>query len=85
MNSIPHEKGVKDLKVDLPKKEVWIKFDTQKTDKVKLQKAIEKLGYTVTEVIPEAKEQKQAPACKHSESCSKKEAACCKKTEKKSE
>ena len=63
MNSIPHAKGVKDLKVDIAKKEVWIKFDSKKTDKEKLQKAIEKLDFTVTEVVPKAKEQ-AASGCK---------------------
>jgi len=65
MNNIPYEKGVKDMKADLAKKEVWIKFDSQKTDKEKLQKAIEKLGYTVTEVVAEAKtaQQQTGAAC----------------------
>jgi copper chaperone CopZ len=48
-NTLPHEKGVLDLKVTLDTKEVWIKFNTTKTDKEKLVKAIEKLGYTATE------------------------------------
>jgi copper chaperone CopZ len=48
-NSLPHEKGVVDLKVSLEKKEVWIKYRTDKTGKDLLQKAIEKLGYTATE------------------------------------
>ena len=59
-NSLPHEQGVKDMKVDLTKKEVWIKFDSQKTDKEKLQKAIEKLGFTAKEVVVEVKDQKVA-------------------------
>jgi len=62
-NSIPHEKGVKDLKADLAKSEVWVKFDSKKTDKEKLQKAIEKLGFTVTELVAETKDQKHA-GCK---------------------
>jgi len=68
MNSIPHERGVKDLKVDLAKKEVWIKFDSRRTDKAKLQKALEKLDFTVTEITPEMK---KASGCK-SAGCSKK-------------
>lgn len=55
MSNIPHEKGVTDMKADLPKNEVWIKYNPGKTDKEKLQKAIEKLGYTATEVVPEDK------------------------------
>ena len=49
-NAIPHEKGVVDMKVTLDTKEVWIKFNTTKTDKEKLVKAFEKLGYTAEEV-----------------------------------
>ncbi|MCL2097348.1 MAG: cation transporter [Bacteroidales bacterium] len=79
MNSLPHEKGVKDMKADVAKQEVWIKFDSKKTDKEKLQKAIEKLGFTATEVILEAKAQGHAgcaATCKkaHSDGCSKTEA-----------
>ncbi len=49
-NAIPHEKGVVDMKSSVEKKEVWIKYNTEKTDKAKLKQALEKLGYTVTEV-----------------------------------
>jgi copper chaperone CopZ len=55
-SNIPFEKGVTDLKVTLEDKQVCIKYDAKKTDKEKLQKAIEKLGYTATEITPEAKE-----------------------------
>jgi copper chaperone CopZ len=55
-SNIPFEKGVTDLKVNLADKQVYIKYDAQKTDKEKLQKAIEKLGYTATEVAPETKD-----------------------------
>ncbi|MDR2358451.1 MAG: heavy-metal-associated domain-containing protein [Prevotellaceae bacterium] len=48
-NAIPHEKGVLDMKVTLDTKEVWIKFNTTKTDREKLVKAFEKLGYTAKE------------------------------------
>lgn len=47
---LPHEKGVKDLKVSLEKQTVWFQFDAAKTDKEKLKKAIEKQGYTAKEV-----------------------------------
>ncbi|MDR1681636.1 MAG: cation transporter [Prevotellaceae bacterium] len=53
-NALPHEKGVVDLKVSLEKKEVWLKFRTDKTTKASLQKALEKLGYTVTEKADDA-------------------------------
>jgi mercuric ion binding protein len=44
--NIPFEKGVKDLKVDLEKKEVTIIFNPQKTTIEKLKKAVIELGYT---------------------------------------
>lgn len=43
--NIAFEKGVKDLKVDVPTKNVTITFNPAKTDTVKLKKAINKLGY----------------------------------------
>jgi copper chaperone CopZ len=58
-SNIPFEKGVTDLKVNLDNKQVFIKYDAKKTDKEKLQKAIEKLGYTATEVTPETKDKAQ--------------------------
>ena len=48
--NIAYEKGVKDLATDLDKQLVTIKYRTDKTDKAKLKKAIEKLGYTCEEV-----------------------------------
>jgi copper chaperone CopZ len=47
---LPYELGVKDLKIDLEKKSIWFKYDSAKTDKVKLAKAIEKLGYSAKEI-----------------------------------
>ncbi|MDR3350150.1 MAG: cation transporter [Prevotellaceae bacterium] len=49
-NAIPHEKGVLDMKVTIETKEVWIKYNTTKTDKEKLVQAFEKLGYKATEL-----------------------------------
>ena len=48
--NIPYEKGVKDLTTNLEKKLVTIKYQTDKTDKDKLKKSIEKLGFTCKEV-----------------------------------
>ena len=53
--NIPFEKGVKDLTTNLDKKLVTIKYQTSKTDKDKLKKAIEKLGFTCEEVKEQAK------------------------------
>lgn len=46
--NIAFEKGVSDMKVDLPEKTVMVVFDPQKTDVGNLQKAFEKLGYTAS-------------------------------------
>ncbi len=52
--NIPFEKGVKDLKISLDDKTVWVKYDPEKTTKEKLAAAIEKLGY---EVLGEVKQE----------------------------
>lgn len=46
--NIAFEKGVTDMKVNLSEKTVEIEYKKDKTDVDKLQKAIEKLGYTVS-------------------------------------
>ena len=51
--NLPYEKGIKDMKVNLDDKTVWIKYDASKTDKEKLAAAIVKLGYEAEEVTPE--------------------------------
>ena len=48
--NLPFEKGVVDYKVDLSSQTVYFKFDTRKTSREKLAKAIRKLGYTAEEV-----------------------------------
>ena len=48
-DNIVFEKGVKDLKVNVPEKTVYIQYDSTKTDVGTLTKAIEKLGYKVLE------------------------------------
>ena len=47
-SNIPFEKGVTDLKVDLPKKLVTIEYRTDKTNPEKLKNALKEMGYTVT-------------------------------------
>ncbi len=44
--NISFEKGVKDLNVDAETKQVKVTYDPRKTTVEKLQKAIERLGYT---------------------------------------
>ena len=53
--NIPYEKGVKDLTTNLEKQLVTIKYQTNRTDKDKLQKSIEKLGFTCVEVKEQGK------------------------------
>ena len=48
-DNIVFEKGVKDLKVNVKEKTVYIQYDSTKTDIPTLTKAIEKLGYQVKE------------------------------------
>ena len=48
--NLPYEKGIKDCKIDLATHTVYFKFDPAKTSKEKLAKAIEKLGYSASEV-----------------------------------
>ncbi|PLX15003.1 MAG: hypothetical protein C0599_17780 [Salinivirgaceae bacterium] len=48
MKEIPFEKGVKDVKVDLDKKEVTVEYKTSKNSDAQLKKALEKMGYVVT-------------------------------------
>jgi len=48
--NIPFEKGVKELKVDFKNQKVTISYKTDKTNKEKLKKAIEKLKFKVEEV-----------------------------------
>ncbi|MBQ9583537.1 MAG: heavy-metal-associated domain-containing protein [Bacteroidales bacterium] len=48
--NLPYEKGIKDCKIDLATKTVYFKFDPKKTSKEKLAKAIERLGYSASEV-----------------------------------
>lgn len=45
MENVSFEKGVKDLKVDVPTKQVTVTFDSAKTDTLALRKSINKLGY----------------------------------------
>lgn len=48
-NTIPYEKGVKDVKVDVPTKTVTVTFDPAKTNEQALTKAFEKIKIKVTE------------------------------------
>lgn len=56
--NLPYEKGIKDMKVTLDDRTVWIKYDAGKTDKEKLAAALNKLGYEAEEITPETVEKK---------------------------
>ncbi|MBP5210602.1 MAG: heavy-metal-associated domain-containing protein [Bacteroidales bacterium] len=51
--NLPYEKGVKDCKVTLDDLTIYFKYDPAKTDKAKLKKAIQKLGYEAEEIVIE--------------------------------
>lgn len=56
--NLPFTEGIKDMKVILADKTVWVKYDTRKTDVKKLTEAINKLGYDA-EVVAPAKNDKK--------------------------
>jgi copper chaperone CopZ len=58
MNSLPREKGVKDVKCDLKTKEVTVKYLPEKTNTEEVRRKIEKLGYVAKPV----KEKEGVPA-----------------------
>ena len=47
---LPLVKGVKEVKVTLETKEVWVLYQANKTNKAKLVKAIKRIGYQATEI-----------------------------------
>ena len=58
-DNIPFEKGVKDLKVSLEDKTVWIQYSPDKTSRNKLVSAIERLGYEVLGEVETDKEKEK--------------------------
>ena len=48
-NTIPYEKGVKDVKVDVPTKTVTVTYDPAKTNEQAITKAFEKIKIKVVE------------------------------------
>jgi copper chaperone CopZ len=47
---MPYEKGVRDLKVSLEDRTIWISFEEAKTNKEELAKALDKLGFPAKEI-----------------------------------
>lgn len=58
-SNIPYEKGVTDLKVDLPNKLVTIEYRTDKTTAEKLKAAIKEMGFTVVPFKGDPKKDKE--------------------------
>ena len=58
-SNIPYEKGVTDLKVDLPNKLVTIEYRTDKTTADKLKAAIKEMGFTAVPFHKGKKENKK--------------------------
>lgn len=59
MSSLPLEKGIKDVKCDLGTREVKVSFRNDKTDKDKIKRSLEKLGYLAEEVKKNDKRKKE--------------------------
>jgi copper chaperone CopZ len=50
-NTIPYEKGVKDLKVDVPTKKVTVTYDASKQSPESLTQALANIKVKVTKVV----------------------------------
>ncbi len=50
--NLPFEKGVKDLSIDMSKREVTVTFEDTKTSVEKIEEALEKLDFEVEVVKP---------------------------------
>ncbi|MBS0010253.1 MAG: heavy-metal-associated domain-containing protein [Bacteroidales bacterium] len=59
MSSVPLEKGIRNVVCDLDTREVMVEYRTKKTDRKKVQRMIEKLGYTAEEVNEEKEKEKE--------------------------
>lgn len=69
MKNIPYEKGVKDVQVNVEKKEVTVKYLANKNSETKLAEAIVELGYTAK--VKNAEKVKK-PCCSAGKKCEKK-------------
>ena len=50
--NLPFVKGVKDLKISVPEKTVWFKYDPAKVTKAQLAEALTKAGFPGKEITP---------------------------------
>lgn len=53
--NLPFVKGVKDLKISVPEKTVWFKYDQTKVTKAQLAEALTKAGFPGKEIAQGAK------------------------------
>lgn len=49
-SKLPYEMGIIDMKVDVSKKQIWIKYNNTKTDKKKILETLEKMGFPAKEI-----------------------------------
>lgn len=63
MKNIAFEKGVTDIVTDIPTQTVKIEYRKDKTDKIKLANAMDKLGFKVKEVCPSTVTKKGDACC----------------------
>jgi periplasmic mercuric ion binding protein len=64
-----YEKGVKAVEVDLDKNLIYVEIDRQKTDAIKVRKAITLLGYAADSELPDMAAREKLPACCKKEGC----------------
>jgi mercuric ion binding protein len=62
-SGLAFEKGVRDISVDLDKKEVTVTYNPEKTTPAAIRKALSKLGYDADEVKADPKAYEQLPYC----------------------
>jgi periplasmic mercuric ion binding protein len=60
---LAYEKGVKEVTVDLEKKEVTVKYNPGKTSPAEIRTALSKLGYDADDVKADPKAYQKLPAC----------------------
>lgn len=65
------EKGVKEVRVDMEKKEVYVRFRTDKTSVDLIKQALVKLGYRADELPADPKAHAKLPDCCKKEGCGK--------------
>ena len=58
---LPFERGVKDMKISMEKQEIWILYQTDRTDKKKLIEALKKLGHEAKEKVTEKESPEKSP------------------------